>query len=176
MTKIPEWIEKRIEFDAGKDVQDRHIVETFLSSNRPYQSRQQIQETIGLSSQGTRDRLNKLEEKGVVESDAVANSRVYWIRNEKSDWPIPPDVQVEPISDSPTVADLLDRLYVRFGIVAVLLTMIGGILVIGFAGVLIAGIEMPVIQTSDLLVWAVTAVAVGYLFVIASGVFWILEE
>lgn len=176
MTEIPDWIDDQISFKSNRDVQDRHIIEVFLESDRPYLSRSQIQTAVGLSDQGTRDRLRNLEERGIIDQDAVADSRVYWVHNEKSSWPIPPDVEVEPARNEPTISEFFGQTYVLYGVVAVAATMVGSLLVSVFTIAVGYNLPVPFVQVNQLLLWGIVAVGIGYVFVIGSALLWIWDR
>lgn len=173
---LPEWIGERVEFDPNKDVQDAHIVQVFFDADRPYLSRKQVQGEIGLSSQGTRDRLLDLEERGVLASDAAGGGRIYWISNEKSAWPIPPDVEVEPIRTEPTVTELLSRQPVQFAGIGVLLMVAGALFTTLFMLALAYEVAVPFVQTQQLLLWAIGAVFIGISFIVGGAAVWIIDR
>lgn len=173
---IPAWIEEHLEFDASKDVQDSHIVRVFLESDRPFLSRRRVEGEIGLSSQGTRDRLTDLEERGILESEAAGGGRIYWIRDETSAWPIPPDVEVEPVADDLTVSELLDRQPVQFAGVGLLLMIAGALFTTLFTLALAYQVSVPLVGTQQLLLWAIMAVFVGVAFCFGGAAVWIIDR
>lgn len=128
---VPDWIDEMIAFDSQRDVQDHHIVEIFQKADRPFLSRRRVETELGMSDEGARQRLLDLEELGVLDSCSAAGGRIYWIYDEKSDWPIPPDVRVEPVEDMLTVSELTDRSEVQYGLLAVLAAMVGSVSITG---------------------------------------------
>lgn len=170
---IPEWIDERLQLDPNKEVQDRHIVQVFLNADRPYLSRRQVEGEIGLSDQGTQNRLDDLEERGILASEAAGGGRIYWIKSEKSAWPIPPDVDVEPVRDDLTVSELLDRQPIQFAMVGILLMISGALLTTLFTLALAYNVEVPLVQTQDLLLWAIAAVIVGISFCAGGVASWV---
>jgi len=128
---VPDWIAEKIEFDSQREVQDHHIVNVFLEADRPFLSRNRVETELGMSDEGARQRLSSIEELGVLDSCSAAGGRIYWIFDERSDWPIPTDVQVEPVEDELTVAELTDRDEVQYGVVAVLAAMVGSVSITG---------------------------------------------
>lgn len=173
---IPEWIEDRLEFDPGKEVQDSHIVRVFLDSDRPYLTRKQVENEIGLSSQETRDRLLDLEERGLLRSEAAGGGRIYWIDDEKSAWPIPPDVEVEPVTDELTVAEVFSRQPVQFAAVGILVMIAGALLTTLFVVALAYDISLVLFETEQLLLWAIMAVFVGIAFCFGGLTVWAMER
>lgn len=173
---IPPSLEDELEFDANKDVQDSHIVEVFIESDRPFLSRRRVERAIGLSSQGTRDQLSDLEEREVLDSAAAGSGRIYWIRNEESAWPIPPDVEVEPVSSDPTIPELLDRLPVQLGGVGLILMVAGALFTTLFTLTLAYDVVVPFVATEQLLLWAIGSVFVGIAFCLGAASVWMIDR
>jgi hypothetical protein len=174
--EIPPSMKKDLEFDANKEVQDSHLVEVFVESDRPFLSRRRVQNEIGLSSQGTRDRLSDLEEREILDSAAAGGGRIYWIRNDTSEWPIPPDVEVEPISNGLTVSDLLQRQPVQFVGVGLILMIAGALFTTLFTMALAYDVSFSVVGTQQLLLWAIGSVFVGVAFCVGGAVVWIISR
>jgi hypothetical protein len=175
-SELSDDIETALEFDPNKEVQDRHIVEVFVDSDRPYLSRKQVQQEIDLSSQGTRGRLEALEEQGVLDSDVAGGGRLYWIADERSGWPIPPDVDVEPTRDEETVTEFVSRFPVQVTGLGLALMLLGAVLTTLFTLALAYEVTVPVVGTSQLLVWAIGAVFVGIAFCVGGMATWILNR
>lgn len=174
--EIPPSINEELEFDASKEVQDSHLVEVFVESERSFLSRRRVQNEIGLSSQGTRDRLSDLEEREILDSVAAGGGRVSWIHNDKSEWPIPPDVEVEPLSNELTVSELLQRQPVHFAGIGLILMIAGALFTTLFTMALAYDVSLPVVGTQQLLLWAIGSVFVGVAFCIGGAVIWILDR
>ncbi len=132
LPEVPDWIDEKIEFDSQRDVQDHHIVKIFQKAERPFLSRRRVETELGMSDEGARLRLSDLEELEVLDSCSAAGGRIYWIYDDRSKWPIPPDTRVEPVEDGPTVSDLTDRSEVQYGVLAVVAAMIGSLFISGF--------------------------------------------
>jgi hypothetical protein len=120
LPEVPDRFGERLEFDERYEVQDHHIVAAFAEAEVPYLSVSQLASQLDMSPQGTRDRLARLEELGVLDSRPGANGRIYWLHDDRSDWPIPPDVEVVPVETEPTISDLLARMDVKIGLLAAL--------------------------------------------------------
>jgi hypothetical protein len=125
MTEIPDWIEDKLEFREGRSLQQSPVVQIFLGSERPYLTRRQVQTRLkGNHARGTViDRLSELCEVGVLKHEDLSGGGIYWINNSKSDWPIPPDVEVEPESEEMTASEFFNLDSVRTAV-----TGLGGIL------------------------------------------------
>lgn len=173
---IPDQIAADLEFNPNKEVQDEHIVAVFVGSNRPYLSRKQVQGEIGLSGQGTRDRLNDLEERGVLASEPAGGGRIYWLADDRSAWPIPPDVEVEPIKDELTVNELLARVPVQFVGTGLLLMIGGALLTTLFTLALAYKLSVPLIDTQSLLLAGILAVFFGLAFCGGGAAVWGFER
>jgi len=139
MHEIPEWILNKIEFDAGRKLQQKAIVEVFFKKEKPFLTRREVQTNLrGDFARGTViDRLKELAEIGVLNASPQKGGDIYWINYEESDWPVPPDVVVGPASEEMTVSEFFEQSSVTisgFGIglilVSTLAIWIGGI----FAG------------------------------------------
>lgn len=118
LPELPDDLAPKVEFDEQYEVQDHHVVEVFLQSEPPYLSVGQVAAELDMSKQGVRNRLATLEELDVLDSAPGANGRIYWLQDDRSDWPIPPDVAVESVSDETTVAELWARRHVKLGVLS----------------------------------------------------------
>ena len=58
--------------------------------------------------------------------------RVFWIKDDRSRWPIPDDVTVEGKPDEPTISEFTDRLDVKLGAAAALSAFLSSILITSF--------------------------------------------
>lgn len=141
LPEVPDWIGEKIEFDSQREVQDHHIVNIFLEADRPFLSRSRVETDLGMSDEGARQRLLNLEELEVLDSCSAAGGRIYWIYDERSEWPIPPDVQAESVDDELTVSELTDRSDVQYGVIAVLAAMIGSVSITGIVVAIALGMN-----------------------------------
>ena len=168
MTEIPDWIDEKISFDSSREVQDVRIVEVFLNSDRPYLSSRRVSNKIGLTKEATSPRLEELVELGVLDGDTIAGGRIFWIHDDRSEWPIPPDVEVVPVSNELTLAEFLSRFYVRYGLLGVAFTLIGGLFMMAFTLVLAYEIPIPYVEVSDFLLGGVLLIFAGYTVVVIA--------
>lgn len=168
MTEIPDWIDDKIEFDPSNDVQDKHILEVFLESDDPYLSRRAVALEVGMSKQGVGTRLEELVDIEVLDDDSVGGARMYWIRDDRSDWPIPPDVDVIPVERDVTVKEFLGRVHVQYGILGVGITVLGALLMMAFTLFLAYEVTIPVIGISYLLVAGVLLTVVGFILIFSG--------
>lgn len=121
MTDLPDWIDRRLDDNIQRDLRQRPVAEVVWESREPYLSRTVIQQRVGEKLEDTFDkstvigRLDELVERDVFDSDEVCGGSIYWIHDDRSNWPIPPDVEVEPVSDEMTVQEFFQEDAVKLG-------------------------------------------------------------
>ncbi len=147
---LPDDVAAKVEFDEQYEVQDHHIVAVFLRADAPYRSVGQVAAELDMSKQGVRNRLATLEELAVLDSAPGANGRIYWLRDERSDWPIPPDVEVTPVDDDLTVPELWSRRHVK------LATLSTGLGLFCTISVMLLVVVYQVARSLDALVFALS--------------------
>lgn len=140
MGELPEWIRERLE-NKPLDLRQEPVAKVVWESDEPYLSRskiqQRVQEELGRTFDKTTviERLNELCDLDVLKSDRVSNVDIYWIYDDRSDYPIPTDVEVEPISEEMTVQEFFNDNIVQFGLGGVGLILLSSIVmwIAGFA-------------------------------------------
>jgi hypothetical protein len=162
MTELPDWIDEKIEFDPSNEVQDEHLVEVFLESEEPYLSRKKVASHVAMSKQGAGERLEDLVDIEVLDADSVAGGRIYWIRDVRSGWPIPSDVEVEPVQRQTTLEEFANRLYVKYGFLALALVIMGSLFMMAFTLLVAYSVEVPLIGAVDLLAGGLIFTLFGY--------------
>ena len=121
MSELPDWIEQKLEDNIQRDLMQRPVVEAIWNAEEPYLSRKLIQHRVEEQVDDNFDkstvisRLSELSELDVLMSDDVCGGTMYWIYDDRSNWPIPPDVDVEPTSDEMTVQEFFSEDAVRIG-------------------------------------------------------------
>lgn len=172
MCELPDWIEQKLD-NRPLDLRQQPVAEVVWNSNEAYLSRNNIQQRVEEELDDTFDkstiieRLNELCDLEVLDSDRVGNVDVYWIYDERSDWPIPPDVEVEAVSDEMTVQEFFNDNIVQIGFGGVGLILISSIVFWfgGYAsnsGPILGWTATQIIFTGFLLIlggWTVMAVA-----------------
>jgi DNA-binding transcriptional ArsR family regulator len=158
---LPDDLASKVEFDEQYGVQDHHIVAVFLRAEAPYLSVGTLAMELDMSKQGVRNRLSSLEERGVVDSAPGANGRIYWVADERSEWPIPPDVEVVPVPDDPTVSEVLERRDVVLAVLATGLAVLCAVSIMGLIAVDQFGSGDGPISLA--LAWAVVVSGGGFL-------------
>lgn len=93
---LPPWISEQLsdERRVNTKLTERHVVETMYQVDRPYFSIQQIQDQIkpDTSKVTIRDRLNELEERGIVATESFSDTlTLYYIDHPESEWPVSPE-------------------------------------------------------------------------------------
>lgn len=174
---LPDWIIERLDFDNNRKLQQRPVAEVFIEGNRPYYNVRRIKAEIeGQYDKDTvRTRLNELVEQGILKQEQMNKGGIYWLDRPESEWPIPPDANVEPDDDEPTVSEFFGQLYVQTASIGILGATISGILI--WAGSLQASnvFALPVSST-EVLSYGLTAILVSYIVIILALVIWVLER
>lgn len=173
---MPDRIEEKLTVDPNREVQDRHFIEVFEESDRPYLSRAMVQRELDISAETARERLGQLVEREILGTDQVGGAHIYWLKHKDSNWPIPPDVEVSPVNESLTVSDVLDARWGQFGLAGVLILVFSGFLAIGFTGFVANGVSPPFVSVTQLLVWTIAASMVGVMLLMAGVVFWLVDR
>jgi DNA-binding HxlR family transcriptional regulator len=93
---LPPWISKQLPDDrrVNTKLTKRHVVETLHQADRPFFSLQQIQQRIkpDVSKVTVRDRLDELEERGIVATESFADTlTLYYLDHPESEWPLSPE-------------------------------------------------------------------------------------
>ncbi|QSG02785.1 hypothetical protein [Natranaeroarchaeum sulfidigenes] len=93
---LPPWISEQLPEDrrVNTKLTQQHVIETMYQSDRPFYSLQQIQQRIkpDVSKVTVRNRLDDLEEHGIVATETFADSlTLYYIDHPESEWPVSPE-------------------------------------------------------------------------------------
>ena len=171
---LPEEIEQRLKFDHNRDLQQHHVAEIFVHGDRPYYNIRRIDsELSGKFDRGTiRDRLEEMEERGVIYQESINNGTIYWLAHEDSDWPVPNDVRVESAKEK-TVSEFFGQTHILFMAVGVLFSMLSGPII--WAGSLqSAGSISTPFATQTLLAGGLSTIFFAYGFIILGILFWVL--
>lgn len=119
---LPLWISEKLEQDrkVNNKLTQRHVAEEMYNADRPLFSLQQIQQQVkpDISKVTVRNRLDELEELGIVATEGYSDSlTLYYINHPQSDWPLSPEgkraiKQNSPSTQTP-VLEFLQRPQVR---------------------------------------------------------------
>lgn len=174
---LPEWVEDRLEFDHNRELQQHHVAEILANGGRPYYTNRQIRaELDGEFDKGTiRNRLSEMEELGVARQESVNNGTVYWINQEESEWPIPPDVKVKGGTNETTVQEFVAQPYVQIFALGIFFATASGI-VIWYGALQSAGAVSSPFSETRLLSYGLTTVLTSYLAIAAAVLVWFLQK
>lgn len=93
---LPPWISQQLENNRKLNTKltQQHVVEKMYDADRPIFSLQQIQQRVkpDISKVTVRNRLDDLEERGIVATESYSDSlTLYYINHPESDWPLSPE-------------------------------------------------------------------------------------
>lgn len=111
-TELPDFIKRDLLLDMkAVEVPDQAILKCFVQANKPFLSKSAVAEMTGLSDEGTRKRLNSLVERGILLSaEAGKQTKIYWLNNPRSRWPVPGDLDEDVSSTGKSVAETVARI------------------------------------------------------------------
>lgn len=174
---LPDWIESRI--DKGSydmDLTQRHVALEFVQGDRPFYNVAQMHAALGsdVSLDTVRSRMDELHERDVLVRRQLNNGNVYWLDQDESDWPIPPDVEVEPEREELTVSEWRQKPYVQIAAGSVLLAVVGT--AITLTGTFQAGgyYQLP-FTTDNIIALGLTAGIFSYFGLFLAGVVWVFD-
>lgn len=175
--ELPGWIESRIDtVNFNKDLTQRAVAIEFHQGDWPFYNVTKMRAALGgeVSRDTVQKRMNELVERDVLIKKQINNGDIYWLDREESDWPIPPDVEVEPERTEPTISEWRQRDYVRVAAFSVALAIVGTAIVL--IGTFQAGgfYQLP-LRTDDILAVGLTAGIVSYFGLLMAGLIWVLE-
>lgn len=174
MIDLPEEIEEELgppNYDF--ELTPHAVAQVFVEEEvRPFLTRRQVEQRLagGFDKSTVNTRLSELVELDILGQDTHKNGTLYWLKHEDSAWPVPPDVDVEPIRDEPTVGEFFRRQPVKlsaFGIAANLFATI----LVWFGGLLGgSGFTIPIITPTVMIISGLLLIMVGWIF-FGIGVF-----
>ena len=111
-TELPDFIEQDLLLDMKTvEVPDQAILKCFVQANKPFLSKSAVAEMTDLSDEGTRKRLNSLVERGILLSaEAGKQTKIYWLNNPRSRWPVPGDLGENVSGTGKSVAETVVRI------------------------------------------------------------------
>jgi hypothetical protein len=177
---LPDEVRSKLKTDprhtSGNELLPAEVAATMYEHDRPIWTASQMQSALdtGHRTETVRDKLNTLDEIEVCDSMPANNGRIYWKSDDRSDWPLPPDVAVEGQQEL-TVTELLDPWYAKLGLIGLLGPAIAGIpLLIGIF--VIAGtISIPVSGT-EMLSLGMIAIVISYILLAYAGLLGIMQR
>ncbi|QAU14067.1 HTH domain-containing protein [Halorubrum sp. BOL3-1] len=93
---LPPWVSEQLPEDrrVNTKLTQQHVIETMYQSDRPFFSVQQIQQRLNpdVSKVTVRNRLDDLDERGIIATETLADSlTLYYINHPESEWPLSPE-------------------------------------------------------------------------------------
>lgn len=137
--ELPDWILNRLELNPRVELTQRAVIEIIYHGNRPFYNVRRVKGELEdeYDRDTVRARLNELVELGVLRSEQINRGDIYWLNNDKSDWPVPPDVTVETVDESLRVSELMSRWYTEVAAIAILTIIFGSAVIwVGTLGLL----------------------------------------
>lgn len=133
MDKLPSEDRDRIDADHDETLIEP-IAEILYRRDRPWYTRDQIR--IRLKEEYNNDvtnptideRLDDLLEIELIKRERIGQTDIFYYNGDDSEWPIPPDVEVEPANDEMTVSEFFGKTYVQWAGMGVLAILFGGII------------------------------------------------
>lgn len=174
---LPEEIRSRIEQGSyDMELTQRHVALEFVHGDRPFYSVAQMHAALdsNVGDDTVRSRMDELDERDVVQSERVNNGSVYWLNEDDSEWPIPPDTTVEPKQDDMTVSEWQQQLHVQTAALSVLVAIIGT--AITLIGVFQTGgyYQLPV-ESSRVIAYGLTMGILSYMGLVFAGLAWLFD-
>lgn len=181
---LPEEVRSKLKTDprytSGNELLPAEVAATMYTHDRPVWTASQMQAELetGHGKETVRDKLNKLDELEICRSMSANNGRIYWWNDDRSDWPIPPDVVVEGQQEL-TVSELLSPWYAKLGILSLLGPTIAGLpLLVGIfdiGGTISSPVPGTELLTAGLVIIIASYTLLVYAFVIGA-VHWTTGE
>jgi len=175
--ELPEWIKSRIDTpNSNRSITQYQVAKEFVKENRPYYNVSRMHAALGgnVSTDTVQSRMDELVERDVLKSEKVNNGFIYWLNHKDSDWPIPPDVEVEPERTEPTVGEWKNYSYVQLAALS-LLTVIIGTAVTLLGTFQTGGYYTTPWGASDIIAVGLSAGIVSYFGLFAAGLLWIFD-
>lgn len=174
---LPEDIESRIDTaDYDLDLTQGHVALEFVHGDRSFYNVAQMHAALGrdVSTDTVRARLDELHERDVLSRQQVNNGNIYWLNQPESDWPIPPDVEVEPERDELTVNEWRQRGDVQIAAGSVFLAIAGTAITLIGTFQSAGHYQLPV-APAEVIAVGLTAGIMSYLGLFFAGLFWIFD-
>lgn len=100
-------------------------------------------------------------------------TNTYWLRDETSDWPLPPDVEVESVNQELRVSEFFNKNSVRVAGWGLALILISSFTIWIAAYFIAENISIPVISNSLILAIGLSMILFGWLFILFGMVAWL---
>jgi hypothetical protein len=174
---LPDEIQSRIDTaDFDKELQQWDVALEFVQGERPFYNVAQMHAALGqeVSDDTVRSRMDELHERDVLSRRKMNNGNIYWLDRDESDWPIPPDVEVEPEREEPTITEWRQKPSVQVAAGSVLLAILGtAVTLIGTFQ--IGGYYQLPFSASNIIATGLAAGIFSYLGLFVAGLLWIFD-
>jgi hypothetical protein len=178
---LPEEVEKRLKTDtryvSGNELLPAEVAEVMYAADRPWFTVDQMNSEFNhrYHQDTVRDKLSKLRELEIVESQSVGKPDIYYLNDDRSEWPIPPDVEVEAERTEPTLSEFLSPWYIQLGLVGLLGPALGGVILIvgSFAAAGVISIPPSITNVISL---GLTISIISYILLLISVVLGVLNR
>lgn len=175
--ELPEWIKSRIDTpNNNRNLTQYQTIKEFVGSDRPYYNVARMHAALGgNASRGTvQSRMDELVERDVLKSEKVNNGYIYWLNHEDSNWPIPPDVEVEPERTEPTVSEWKNYGYVQLAAFS-LVIVITGTAVTLLGTFQTGGYYNTPWRASEIIAVGLSAGILSYFGLFIAGLLWLFD-
>lgn len=98
---LPDDVRSKLKTDiryvSGDELLPAEVAEVIFERDKPIWTASEMEEALdtGHKTETVRKKLDKLDELGICESKPANTGRIYWLDTDRSDWPIPPDVDFD---------------------------------------------------------------------------------
>lgn len=174
---LPEEIESRLEPGSyDMDLTQRHVALEFVHGDRPFYNVAKMHAALGssVSTDTVRARMEEMHERDLLHREKMNNGNIYWLRSNDSDWPIPPDVEVEPVRTEPTISEWRERDYVQWAAFSIVLALMGT--AVTLIGTFEAGgyYDVPG-SANDIIAAGLSVIILSYFGLFLAGLIWIFD-
>ena len=175
--ELPSWIASRIDTpDSNRSLTQYQVAVEFVEGHRPHYNVSRMHAALGgtVSTDTVQSRMDELVERDVLKSEKVNNGNIYWLNHEDSEWPLPPDVEVEPERAEPTVSEWKNSGYVQLAALSVVV-VVGGTAITLFGTFQAGGDYTTPWRPYEIIAVGLSAGLVSYVGLLAAGLLWIFD-
>lgn len=173
---LPSWIEDRIESGTyDMKLTQRHVASVFVHGDRPYYDITKMHAEVGseVSRDTVGNRMEELHHRDVLAREKINNGDVYWLDREKSQWPIPPDLE-DPEPGEMAVSEWKGQPHVQLAAGSVLFAIVGTAIILLGTFQAAGRYELP-IGASEVIATGLSLGLLSYLGLFVAGLVWIFD-
>jgi|AntRauTorcE11898_2_1112593.scaffolds.fasta_scaffold49367_1 hypothetical protein len=174
---IPDYFKKQLDNDVQNDLLQEAVFRELWYSDNPTHSLRSLESAFTNGRQTIGSRLDEMVEQGVLKKGSINNGDYWWIAFPDSEHPLPKDVVVHPKPEQKetSVDEFFTQSHVVIGVVALLVTAIGGAMVLFGALSLDGGSALPV-PAEEILSIGLLTLFTSYIFLIIAIVVWVVNK